>query len=76
MHDHEGRDPTVVLVLRGLADIATTAAKAAGLDFSMIGPPCLVARQSGCGGDSHLDCRAAMSAGAAPNLPQQVQPLM
>jgi hypothetical protein len=47
-HDHEGRDPTLVLVLRGLADIATTAAKAAGLDFSMIGPPCLPARLRTC----------------------------
>jgi hypothetical protein len=48
MHDHEGRDPALVLVLRGLADIATTATKAAGLDFSMIGPPCLPAQLRTC----------------------------
>jgi hypothetical protein len=34
----------LALVLRALADIATTATKSAGLDFSMIGPPDLAGR--------------------------------
>jgi hypothetical protein len=48
VHAREEPDPAVELALRGLADIATTAAKAAGLDFSMIGPPCLPARFRTC----------------------------
>jgi hypothetical protein len=36
--------PNLPLVLRALANIATTATKSAGLDFSMIGPPDLPTR--------------------------------
>lgn len=40
----------VTLARRALAEIATTATKAAGLDFSMIGPQGLPARLRACSG--------------------------
>jgi len=46
--DRDPEAPPVALLLRALADIATTATKAAGLDFSMIGPPELAGRLRGC----------------------------
>jgi hypothetical protein len=46
--EQEASGGAVALVLRALADIATTATKAAGLDFSMIGPPNLSGRLRAC----------------------------
>ena len=46
--EQEAPGRAVALVLRALADIATTATKATGLDFSMIGPLDLSARLRAC----------------------------
>jgi hypothetical protein len=48
MCSQEMPDRASVLVLRGLADIAATASKAAGVDFSMIGPPGIHTRVREC----------------------------